>query len=286
MKVPATSLLLSVLAFGQIAFAGSWYKGTTGELVGENDIISDVKSGQVLLMSELHDSEDHHQNQRDLMVKLSGGTFPISTGMEFFDYTKQNHVDDYGLDKIDEQSFLKLVGWGKINFDFYRFQVRLPYYSGGRTYGLNIPRAVSSQVAKGGLESLTEEQKKFLPPNFTLGSDTYLERFREVMGDHVPKEKIMNYFTAQSLWDDTMAWRAALAMQENPNQLLVVIVGDFHVAYQDGLVARLRARGAQNILSVSQVDTSSLKSDERKRFMAPHERYGARADYIYDTAAP
>ena len=277
-------LLLKVIGAHSVASAQQYYDGQTGHKAKDAVVLNRINKGQVLIVSELHDNKSHHKNQRDLLIQIVRARVPVSVGMEFFDYTEQDYVDQYGQNLIDEDVFLKLVNWGSLPFEFYRFQVRLPYYSDGRTYGLNFPRRLSGKVAQGGLEALSPDEQKLLPPNFQLGADTYFERFSETMKGHVSEEKIKNYFAAQSLWDDTMAWRAGEVMAANPDQILMILVGDFHVAYQDGLVARLRARGVQNILSISQVSTTGMTPDEKAETLNPHTRYGARADFIFDSA--
>lgn len=276
--------LVKFLLLGSFAFAQEYYDGRNGNITTEPDVLKGIQSGQILIVSELHDNEAHHQNQRDLLVRVSKSAFPISVGMEFFDYTDQNFVTQFGQDLLDEETFLKLIKWGSTPFNFYRFQVRVPYYLYGQTYALNFPRALSGKVAKFGLDSLTTDEKKLMPPNFALGANTYFERFSETMKGHVSEEKIKNYFAAQSLWDDTMAWQAAQAMKMKPTQLLMIIVGDFHVAYQDGLIARLKARGVSNIISISQVDSAGLSVDEKTALIQPDLKYGVRADYIFDSA--
>jgi uncharacterized iron-regulated protein len=120
---------------------------------------------------------------------------------------------------------------------------------------------------------LTAEETALLPPNFELGNDHYYERFREVMKGHVPEEAIQNYFVAQSLWDETMAWKALESFQKHPRQTLMIIVGDFHVAWDGGLPHQLRRRGAQDLVVISQ--TRDLAD------VAIHPKYGPRADFIW-----
>jgi uncharacterized iron-regulated protein len=276
-------LLKRVLAFSatiilpiHILFAATIY------VVDESAIFEKAESGQILIVSELHGHEPHHDRQRDLLVKISGAKFPISVGMEFFEYPQQNYVNQYVAGDLLEDEFLKLIGWGSISFDNYRFQARFPYWRGGQTLALNLPRSISGKVSKNGLASLSPEEAKLLPPNYARGEPTYFERFRDVMKGHASEEQIENYFMAQSLWDDTMSWRAAEFIKENPDHLLMIIVGDFHVAYRDGLISRLKSRGVENVLSISQVDSEGLSETEKKELIAPHGRYGARADFVID----
>src|SRR5690606_17685645 len=115
------------------------------------------------------------------------------------------------------------------------------------------------------------EESRLLPPDFQLGNAEYFERFYEAMKDHVPdRSALENYFTAHSLWDETMAWRASEFLTQNPGHVLVIIVGDFHVAYEDGLVESLQRRNIRT-LAISQV----MEREE----IAPHPRYGRRGDF-------
>lgn len=266
------------------AIAGTYYDGHTGSAIDQNEILKKVLPGQILIVSEIHDNVAHHQNQVSILNMLASANNNISVGMEFFYYPQQNFVDQYLANSISEENFLKLVDWGSISFDLYRYQVLFPREHGGQTLALNLPRTITGKVSKNGLDSLTPDERKFLPPDFTMGRDSYFERFKEVMGGHVPPDSIIRYFTSQSLWDDTMAWKATDYISNNPNSILVIIVGDFHVAYQDGLISRLKARGAKNILSVSQVDTTGYDNKDRNDMIAPNPVYGDRADFVFDAA--
>lgn len=242
-----------------------------------------IRPGQILIVSELHDSEPHHENQKNILKELIRHGQRFSVGMEFFNYPQQELVSQFVYENISEEDFLREIKWGNdLPFDFYRFQVRIPKYVGGKTLALNMPRSITSKVAKVGLEGLSEAERALLPPNFEVGKASYFERFAETMKGHVPDGVISKYFVSHSLWDDTMAWRAADFIKKNPAQVLVIIVGDFHVAYQDGLIARLKARGVDDVLSISQVDSEGMKPDEKNELILPNDKYGVRADFVYD----
>jgi uncharacterized iron-regulated protein len=280
-KAVAALFFLSLASVAP-AQANSFYNGHTGAVSSVDELFKDLGPGTVLITSELHDHEVHHQNQRDILARLATLKIPISVGMEFFYYPQQSQVDDFVSGRIDEATFLKAINWAGFNFDFYRYQVLQPAHLQGQTVALNFPRELSGKVAKGGLDALSADEKAMMPPNFERGTDTYFARFREMMKDHATEEQMQNYFTAQSLWDDTMAWKATGHIIAHPDGLLMIIVGDFHVAYQDGLIARLKKRGATHIVSLSQIDTTGSSEADRKAQIAPDATYGARADYIFD----
>ncbi|MFN9065984.1 MAG: iron-regulated protein, partial [Bdellovibrionales bacterium] len=66
--------------------------------------------------------------------------------------------------------------------------------------------------------------------------------------------------------------------------VIVVLVGEFHKQYGGGLDDRLKARVLSSVMSISQVNTSGLNSEEIKEAIMPHPEYGPRADWIW--AAP
>ena len=128
-------------------------------------------------------------------------------------------------------------------------------------------------MARQGLDSLSEEERRLLPPLYDRGSDEYFERFKKIMENHVPEHMLENYFLAQSLWDDTMAWSSARHLANHPEDLLVILVGDFHANYGHGLVERLYANGVKDVLVISQV--------LEKKQTEPHPIYGPRADFVW-----
>jgi uncharacterized iron-regulated protein len=91
---------------------------------------------------------------------------------------------------------------------------------------------------------------------------------------------MVNYFAAQSIWDDTMAWRAVEFLKLHPEQTLFIIVGEFHVQYGGGLPDRLRARGLKNVISLSLVNVDGMSADEEKVATEPTAD-GPRADFIW-----
>lgn len=283
-----TSIFLSILFFISAPAHGGFeaekiYAGTDGAEVSLPDVAARIAAGDIVVLGEIHDNVRHHQNQKKLLHELAtvSPSASISVGMEFFEFPLQPDVDRYLTNELDEESFLQKIGWGGFSFDFYRDLVLFPLSHGGWTYALNAPRTLTQKISRQGLDSLNEDERKLLPEDFTLGDDAYLERFREAMGGHVPQEKLLNYFAAQSAWDEAMAATAVKIMSANPEQVLVIIVGDFHAQYGGGLPDRLRARGSFPVKVISQVDLSGLSEEEKEREILPHSRWGTRADWVW-----
>ncbi|MBT4762094.1 MAG: ChaN family lipoprotein [Bdellovibrionaceae bacterium] len=284
-------LFLSVLVLSwNVASAYPKFEGDKlykdGRQVSMKRVIQDVKPGTVIILSELHTWQSHHDHQLEFLntMRAKRPDLKINVGMEFFEYSKQNIVDDYLNLKMDEVDFLKQIGWGENDYNQYRPLVTFPQVSlGETTLALNASRKLSSKIAKNGWDSLNDKDRNMLPPNFSLGRDIYYERFKESMshGHKLPEELVLNYFGAQSLWDDTMAWTTVEFMKEHPEDILVIIVGDFHNIFGGGLPHRIKARGHENVLTISQLAIDGLTEQELYDEAVNHPKWGARADYVW-----
>lgn len=245
-----------------------------------------ITPGTVLVVGENHGLWTHQNQQMQILEALMAKGLKVSVGMEFFTYTHQSLVDSYLGGQLSESDFLQKIGWGSPAYDYYRDQVRAPLRAGGWTWALNAPRFLTGKIAKSGLESLTPEERALLPADFTLGRTSYKERFLSLM-PHLPNEEAgERYFAAQSAWDDTMAWRVTEFMANNSDHVLVIIVGDFHVAWGGGLPDRIKARLSAGslqhpVVSFSLINTANATAEEIVQEISPDQGGEVRADYIW-----
>jgi uncharacterized iron-regulated protein len=252
-----------------------------------DDLREALKAHSVIVLGENHGFKTHQRQHIQILEALRSLGRRVHVGMEFFYYPQQSQVDSFRQGRVSEAEFLKSISWGSPSFDFYRDQVLFPRYElGERTWALNAPRSVTSQVARVGVAQLSADLKALLPPEFAVGSESYRERFYKVMSEHVTDPRLLqNYFEAQSVWDDTMAWRVKTFQTLHPNDVMVIVVGEFHVGFGGGLPDRLKARGVKGIMTLSQVDTKGLTKEEVQKQVQPDAQYGPRADWIWSAPA-
>jgi uncharacterized iron-regulated protein len=250
--------------------------------IGLSDLAKTISPGQIIVMGENHGLKTAQQAQVELLKALRARGLKISVGLEFFYYPDQTLVDDFRQGILTEPDFLQKIQWGSPSFDFYREQALFPLYDlGERTLALNAPRTLTSRISKVGLGGLTPDEQKLLPPQFELGRASYKERFLAMM-PHLPNaEAGERYFAAQSVWDDTMAYYAAEFMKGHQDQVLVIVVGDFHAQFGGGLPDRIAARTQQKPIVFSYVNLAGLSLDEQNEEITPSMAYGARADYLW-----
>lgn len=288
------TVLLSLFLFGAAALAGQFedyiysepkyefiYDTQSGRTLSLKEAAEALDENEIIVFGEEHvtaenqadpDARLHHDNQLRWLLARE-----MQLGMEFIEYPHQAVVDDYLGGHKAEREFLSAIGWGSNPFTPYGRLMRATRQQG--TLALNIPRTISRQVARGGPQSLTPEQRALLPPIYERGGTEYFERFAATMSGHVPADAIERYFWAQSLWDDTMAWRAATG--RIPGQILTIVVGQFHAEFGHGLPARLRRYGATKVRSLVQMQVESWDSATIQAALQPDPRYGHRADLIW-----
>lgn len=259
--------------------------------VSLSHVVGHTHPGQIIILSEDHDSVVQHQHQVAFLAALSRMRpgLAVSVGMEFFEYPYQSEVDSYMAGRLAEPEFLKSIDWGKIDFSLYREQVIFPSSHGGKTHAINLPRKIAHRIAEGGLGGLTPDEQAYLPPRFQMGNALYRERvYNELKQSHgdIPPEMLEQFFEAQSAWDDTMAFQTVNVMKANPQQILFILVGNVHAEYGGGLPDRMKARGLTDVLVIPQLNAARLTSDELLRALNPDKRYGPRGRYIWVNGEP
>lgn len=274
---------LSQPSHGSAGFSDGIYDGKSLETVNLSSALQWIQPGTAVVISEDHSAKAHQRNQQQLLEELarSKPELKISVGMEFIDYVAQPLLDRFLADPTAdaEKRFLFASDW-RGDFSVYRSQVLFPLNHHGKTIGLNAPGWLTRRVVRVGIEGLNVLEKNFLPPEFNLGNELYRERVLK-FADHLPSSMADDFFASQSVWDDTMAWQAASYLRANPDQVLVIIVGDMHVAYGGGLPDRLRARGINKVVVFSQVNKDGMSSEQIRSEVEPHPRYGVRADWVW-----
>jgi uncharacterized iron-regulated protein len=279
-----TLIFTAFFGFNMLAAAApeGLYNGSNAQKTSLQEALKGVQPGSVVVLGESHGFQVIQNQQIQVMETLRQAGLKVSVGLEFFPYVNQSQVNEYRAGTLSEADFLRAVSWGAIDYAFYKKQAEFPNLSeGAMTVALNAPQWLATKIGKEGSSALTPDEKAFLPPQFTLGNANYKQRFVESVPHAMPPEKMDKFFEAQSLWDDTMAWNAQQFISQHPDQVLVIVVGEFHVQYGGGLPDRLRARGVKSVLTISQVDTSEVPDDQIGEVLAPSPRDGQRADYLW-----
>jgi len=96
--------------------------------------------------------------------------------------------------------------------------------------GLNVPREIIAKVAREGYGSLTESERKKLPPGLTCTVDEAYRGFiRKTFAAHVHGSRSFEHFCeAQMVWDTAMAIYALEYLDKHPESRMVILAGSAH----------------------------------------------------------
>ena len=110
---------------------------------------------------------------------------------------------------------------------------------------LNVPREITSKVAREGFGALSPSEIGRLPPiSCNVGKD-YAEIMRRAHGHAGMSEAAFTHLCeAQLVWDTAMALHAEAYLNANPGSHLVILAGAVH-AWKKGIPAQIWSLNAR-----------------------------------------
>ncbi|MDC0835482.1 ChaN family lipoprotein [Geitlerinema sp. CS-897] len=247
---------------------------THGEVVSRDGFDRRLHQADVIYLGEIHDRREHHQAQLEILQTLYAENPDLAIGMEMFQRPYQTAIDRYLAGEIDETEFLERTEyetrWG-FPWEFYAPILRFAKTHQIPVLALNAPSEALRQVAAGGFENIAAEYRDFVPPLDEMRTDNefYRQRLKEIYDRYHEgqgsSEAFEYFFQAQVLWDETMADRVAAFVAENPQTTVVVLAGQGHIAYGDGIPQRVDRRipGLETVLVVFDPDSDLPSTPER-----------------------
>ena len=221
-----------------------------------------LTQSQVIYLGETHDSEPDHQIQLEILQALQVRNPKLILAMEMFQRPYQSVLDRYFKRELSEAELVDRTEyrarWG-FPWTLYENILRFSQLKNVPVVALNTPTEVTRKVSRKGLESLTLADRRFIPPlsEIQVGPIWYSDRIQQIYTEmHQGKgnsDGLTRFFQAQVLWDETMADRIAWAVREYPDHQIVVLVGQGHLLYSDGIPDRVMRRLSPSHPGFSQV---------------------------------
>jgi aminopeptidase N len=216
----------------------------TKELKDLKDITAQIADTPIIYVGERHTNYEDHKIQLEVIMSLhkQGRTFAI--GMEMFQKPFQDVLDKYISGTIDEREFLKdteyFKKW-KFDYNLYREIVEFAKAKEIPIIALNLRSEIIDTVSKGGIDALTDEERKEIPEDMDMSDKDYRKRLKVIFMQHERSEiKNFEHFTqSQILWDETMAHTVAQYLNDHPGSQIVVLAGVGHIMYDSGLPKRV-----------------------------------------------
>ncbi|MGB8699697.1 MAG: ChaN family lipoprotein [Thermosynechococcaceae cyanobacterium] len=214
-----------------------------------------IRTANIIYLGETHDQPADHAAQLATLQELSRQNTPLTLALEMFQRPYQGVLDAYLAGRISEAELLDQTEyrqrWG---FDWQLYAPILRWAKARQIplLALNTPTATIRKVARNGLESLIAEDFKWIPPlaDIDTRNQAYRQRMQELY-DSFHRKKGNNtgfdrFFQAQVLWDETMAEAIAQSWLKFPSRQIVVLVGQGHLLYGDGIPSRVARRLQQS----------------------------------------
>jgi uncharacterized iron-regulated protein len=206
-----------------------------------------LSAKRVVFIGEYHDRYDHHLNQTRIIRYLHEKDAQLVIALEMFQQPFQPALDAYVAGRLSERQLLEkteyLQRWG-FDYRLYRPILRYAKQHGIPLLALNIPSEITRKVAHSGLVSLTKKERFWVPQEMDTSNAAYRRRLKGVFAQHAgfAHGDFENFFAAQLLWDEAMASQAAGYLEEHPQQRMVVLAGNGHLAFGAGIAQRLQRR--------------------------------------------
>ena len=221
-----------------------------------------LTGSQVIYLGETHDSEWDHQIQLKVLQSLQDRNPKLILAMEMFQRPYQGVLDRYLKGELSEAELIDRTEyqtrWG-FPWELYAPILRFSQSKNIPVVALNTPTEVTRKVSRKGLESLTLADRRFIPPlsEIQLGPVWYQDRIQKIYTEmHQGKgnsDGLTRFFQAQVLWDETMADHIARTVKQYPQHQIVVLVGQGHLMYGDGIPDRVLRRLHKSHPEFSQV---------------------------------
>ena len=234
------------------------------------DALQSLAKADVVYLGETHDNLEDHQIQLQIIQELQRRNRKIAIAMEMFVQPSQDILNRYLAGKLSEQELVEQSNykqWG-YPWEYYAPILRFAGEKQLPVIALNIPIEITRKVTRSGLESLTPQQRKLIPPFSEIRTDNpeYRQLLAEIFGQHQHSghgnsNKFERFFLAQVLWDETMAAQVSKFLKANPNYQVVVLAGQGHIIYGYGIPSRV-ARRVQNKRLVQRSVLLSPAKDE------------------------
>ncbi|PSB48989.1 hypothetical protein C7B67_17360 [filamentous cyanobacterium Phorm 6] len=266
-KLCALSLSIFLLC-SSVATAEPMANPQPQQTYTNQDILQQLVKAKIVYLGETHDSIEDHQAQRAIIQEMQRQNPKIAIAMEMFQRPFQGVLDGYLAGKLTEEQLIEQTEYNqrwRFPWEYYAPILRFAKEKKLPVIALNTPSEVTRKVASQGLESLTAEDKKHIPPISEIRTDNaeYRQMLLEVYQQHQKAAQgnstaFERFLQAQVLWDETMAESIAQFVKANPDYQVVVLAGKGHIIYGYGIPSRVERRLGVGSVKVRSILFTSL----------------------------
>jgi len=226
---------------------GTIISASTRQPVSFDELMNDLSGVAVIYIGEMHTDPSHHEIQVKIIKAIHKARPHVAIGLEMVDHTYQPVLDRWSEGELDQQTFLEKVHWyANWRFDFELYQKIFSFIKENkiRVLGLNIPLHIPPKIRVGGVENLSDDEKKHLPRNIDTSNQahrSYIEpQFRQHQAMSKERFPSFDYFyLVQCVWEEAMAETIADHLGRDG---MIVLAGNGHIIHKFGIPDRAHTR--------------------------------------------
>ena len=217
-----------------------------GDQLSLDEITALTRDADYILVGEGHRNVCDHKVQQALLGALARSEKGVSVGLEMVAVDKNHELDDFAKGQVDvdglEEELQWSATWG------YPYTLFKPLFfivqrNSLPVAGLNVPARVIKKIGREGLDSLTEEERAFLPAEIVPPAPEQIEFLDEVYALHEGKDADNatardRFRLVQSVWDSKMA-EEAVRLRRQYDWPVFVVAGSGHVENGWGIARRI-----------------------------------------------
>ncbi len=236
--------MLNVEGLDQPLAEGTIVDTASGQSITFDQLIRELGKVRVVYVGERHTESAHHKIQLQIIQALVKNKTKISVGMEMFDHTYQDRLNQWSAGEFEWPEFLKQVHWyANWRFDDTLYKDILIYVQSRRIklIGINIPFNIPPKIAVGGIGRLRSAERALLPDQIDTSDAEHRAYVEKIFKMHKIKGRndFENFYAAQCTWEDGMAQTIADHLGQ---ETMVVLAGNGHIQRKYGIPNRALAR--------------------------------------------
>lgn len=221
-------------------------------------IVSAARGKHWVYIGETHDNPHAHILQADIIRALVKDERTVVVGMEMYQRSVQHVLFQWSEGKLSEEEFIEKSQWKtQWGFDYALYK---PIFDVVKEYklpliGLNVPREWVRIASREGFDALPDEAKRQLP-QMDMSNTNHRKVFDALIGGH-PGGSADAMYRGQVLWDEAMADSALRYLKSRATDdkvLFVVIAGNGHVMYSQGINWRIKKRTGEDGITVVPIE--------------------------------
>ena len=243
-------VLLSITLPLQASAAATITRLADNQAVTMQQLAAQAEAADLVMIGEVHDNSAHHDLQLAVIRSLHAKKLPMAIGLEVIQSDSQQQLDAWVGGKLSEEQFQPIFAknW---SYDWRLYREIFIFARDNKIpmIGLNVPKEIVKKVSRQGYQSLSDEEKKNLPPGTSCDLNnphTALLRssFKDVF-KHVTNGRVFDYFCeAQTLRNSGMAMNIAQYLRKQPRTKVVALTGIWH-AVKNAIPDQLERNGVK-----------------------------------------